>query len=43
METDLIDEYRFLVLPVIMGAGKRFFKDGMKITKLALVYEARKK
>ncbi len=37
METDLIDEYRFLVLPVIMGAGKRFFKDGVEITKLALV------
>jgi len=37
METDLIDEYRFLVLPVIMGPGKRFFKDGMAITKLALV------
>src|SRR2546421_1814309 len=28
METDLIDEYRFLVHPIIMGRGKRFFKDG---------------
>lgn len=28
METDLIDEYRFLVHPIIMGSGKRFFKDG---------------
>ncbi len=36
METDLIDEYRFLVLPVIMGAGRRFFKDGMTMTKLVL-------
>ena len=32
METDLIDEYRFLVHPVIMGSGKRFFKDGNKAT-----------
>jgi dihydrofolate reductase len=28
METDLIDEFRFLVHPVIKGSGKRFFKDG---------------
>jgi len=25
----LIDEYRFLVHPIIMGSGKRFFKDWM--------------
>jgi len=37
METDLIDEYRFLVHPIIMGSGKRFFKDGMHTTKLKLV------
>jgi dihydrofolate reductase len=30
METDLIDEYRFLVHPIILGSGKRFFKDGSK-------------
>ncbi len=29
METELIDEYRFLVQPIIIGRGKRFFKDGM--------------
>jgi dihydrofolate reductase len=29
MEADLIDEYRFLVHPVIMGSGKHFFKDEM--------------
>jgi dihydrofolate reductase len=28
MEAHLIDEYRFLVHPIIMGSGKRFFKDG---------------
>ena len=28
MEADLIDEYRFLVQPIVMGSGKRFFNDG---------------
>jgi dihydrofolate reductase len=37
MEANLIDEYRFLVHPVIMGSGKRFFKDGMHTTGLKLV------
>ena len=37
MEAYLIDEYRFLVHPTIMGGGKRFFKDGMLATKLKLV------
>ena len=32
MEADLIDEYQFLVHPIIMGSGKRFFKDGNKAT-----------
>jgi dihydrofolate reductase len=37
MEADLIDEYRFLVHPIIMGSGKRFFRDEMVATKLRLV------
>ena len=39
MQANLIDEYRFLVQSIIMGAGggKRFFKDGMGMTKLKLV------
>lgn len=37
MEGDLIDEYRLLVHPIIMGSGKRAFKDGMATTKLKLV------
>lgn len=37
LEAELIDEYQFLVHPIIMGSGKRFFKDGMPTTKLKLV------
>ncbi|NID09538.1 dihydrofolate reductase family protein [Fibrivirga algicola] len=36
METDLIDEYVFWIHPIIMGSGKRFFQDGMPLTKLTL-------
>jgi dihydrofolate reductase len=37
MGTNLIDEYRFLVEPFIMGRGRRFFPDGTPPTKLRLV------
>lgn len=37
MGTDLIDEYRFLVEPFIMGRGRRFFPDGTPPTQLRLV------
>jgi dihydrofolate reductase len=37
MPAGLIDEYKFLVHPMIMGSGKRFFKDGMGMTNLKLV------
>jgi dihydrofolate reductase len=36
MGTNLIDEYRFLIHPILMGSGKRFFKDGMIPTRLKL-------
>jgi dihydrofolate reductase len=36
-QAGLIDEYKFLVHPTIMGSGKRFFKEGMGMTKLKLV------
>src|SRR6266487_4854323 len=37
MEVNLIDEFRFLVHPVIMGSGKRFFRDGMQTRGMNLV------
>ena len=37
MGTGLIDEYRFLVQPFIMGTGRRFFPDGTPPTELKLV------
>jgi len=35
--TGLIDEYRLLVEPFIMGRGRRFFADGTAMSKLRLV------
>ena len=36
-DANLIDEYKFLVHPIIMGNGKRFFKDGIVPTRLRLI------
>ncbi|MCI0550010.1 MAG: dihydrofolate reductase family protein [Anaerolineae bacterium] len=36
-QAGLINEYKLIVHPSIMGSGKRFFKDGMGLTKLKLV------
>ena len=36
-DTGLIDEYRFIVEPFVMGRGRRFFPDGTPQTKLRLV------
>ena len=32
MQHDLIDDYRLLVYPVVLGSGKRLFQDGSKTT-----------
>jgi dihydrofolate reductase len=36
MKANLIDEYRFLIHPFVMGNGKRFFQEGMPLAKLRL-------
>ena len=37
MAADVIDEYRFLVHPIAVGGGQRFFKEGMATPKLDLL------
>lgn len=37
LPTGLIDEYRFMVHPLVLGMGKRLFQDGPDTTTLKLV------
>jgi dihydrofolate reductase len=37
MKAKLVDEYRILVHPFIMGSGKRFFKEGIHTAGLKLI------
>jgi dihydrofolate reductase len=36
MPRNLIDEYRFMIYPLVLGRGKRFFRDGNDKATLAL-------
>jgi dihydrofolate reductase len=37
MQHDLVDEYRLMVHPVVVGHGKQLFQDGVDTTTLHLV------
>ena len=37
IDNDLVDEYRLMIHPIVVGGGKRLFRDGNPLAKHTLV------
>ena len=37
LQSGLIDEYRLMLFPLVLGSGKRLWQDGSKVSSLELV------
>jgi dihydrofolate reductase len=37
IDNDLVDEYRLMIHPIVVGGGKRLFRDGNPLARLTVV------
>jgi dihydrofolate reductase len=37
MQNDLVDRYGLLIYPIVLGSGKRLFRDGSPKTPIRLI------